>query len=306
MSADFRPRVNISLTSIPSRINRILKESLLDLVQQDYEHLDKIYLTVPMENMRGQVMDEHLPEWLQEEPFVSKVVVVRPEKDYGPIMKWIGAAQVLPEDCWVFVCDDDVRYNHGYISHCVEEATKVAPEERERCLFNSKFFTEQTHMYNIDLIWGVHGVFVPRSFLATVDEKFDRSLPTCCLHIDDDVVSVIARDHGYRKVLISSGLDMLQAIKDSLMQPDGLGTSYNKISDRHKCHSKMNPEYSDNLLIVVVVLSAVTFALVVAVLVFGYIVYRRRSHNMRTRKDNTFSNGLDSGLRDTLAKPKQK
>jgi hypothetical protein len=206
--------------------------------------------------------------------------VLRPEKDYGPIMKWIGAYAELPEGSWVFVCDDDVRYHHGYINLCVSEAAKITNEvDRNRSLFNADLFdnlTENVVFFGIDLLWGVHGVFVPQNFIAKVGEKFDRTSPDCCLRIDDDVVSVIARDEGYKKVGILHGLDVGHALRT--YQSDSLCSSYNKAQDRHNCHSRINPVYGDNLLITVIVLSCLLFVLILGTLVLGVWWFRFGRH----------------------------
>jgi hypothetical protein len=276
MSDVFRPRVDISLTTIPTRLDRIVQESLLDLLQQDYP-VTTIYLTVPKTNMRGQPVKNVMPEWLSQEPLASKVTVLRPDHDYGPIMKWVGAAAAITDpNGWVFVCDDDVRYDHHYISTCVEEAAKVPSNERSKCLFNTNLFdnvTENVQIFNIDLLWGVHGVFVPQLFIEYIHNNFDTSLPNCCLRIDDDVVSVMARDGGYKKVSIPHGLNVGHAL--ITLQPDALSTSYNKISDRHKCHSRINPDYGDNLLVVVIVLACLLFVMLIISLILGFFIFRQ-------------------------------
>lgn len=282
----FHPPVYISFTTIPSRLKSIVKDSLLDLFKQDYNALSGIVLTIPRENMRGEKVSEELPSWLEEEPFRSKVEVLRPEKDLGPVMKWIGAAGHLPADSWVFVCDDDVRYRHNYVSECVKFASEVTDEEvRKKSIFNSHLFnnlTESTAIFGVDLIYGVHGVLVHSSFLQLVNTKFDRSLPKCCLRIDDDVVSVIARNAGYKKVRISTGLDILDASKKLLANNDNaLSTQYNRTFDRHDCHARINHVYAHNLLIMVICLSAlltVIFVCFVAFMIRGYI--RRKRERM--------------------------
>ncbi len=280
----FRPPVCISLTTIPSRLNLIVHDNLEDLLKQDYENLVRVYLTVPLENMRGQPATEKLPDWLQEEPFCSRVTVLRPQRDYGPIMKWIGAVHEIAESTWVFICDDDVRYRHNYISECVTQAAAVAENLRLKSIFNSHLFnnlTEATAIFGVDLIYGVHGAFVHSSFLRYVDDSFQRSLPSCCLRIDDDMVSVLARDGGYNKVRIPTGLDLADAsYKFFFQNADSLTTSYNRAADRHNCHAIINPTYADNLFIAVVTLASVLGAILLVSMIFGVRVMlrRRREH----------------------------
>jgi hypothetical protein len=287
----FHPDVYISLTSIPSRLNRLVRDSLLDLIQQDYDKLQQIFITLPLENMRGQKVDPKLPDWLFEEPLKSKVTISRPDKDYGPIMKWIGAHDLLPENSWVFVCDDDVRYDHHYISLCVEKAGKITDEkQRNKSLFNTSIFdnlTENVQIFSIDLIWGVHGVLVSSEFIRYIHEKFNYKLPPCCLRIDDDVVSVLARDGGYKKVPIPHGLDIGNALMN--LQGDALSTSYNKLKDRHECHAIINPTYYDNLVIVICILSPVLLLLFILALTFVIMHEKKRrliNHNNNNNSMN--------------------
>lgn len=274
----FHPDIYITLTSIPSRLDRLVKDSLLDLMNQDYDAVKQIFLTLPLENMRGQRVDPNLPQWLLEPPFQNKVTILRPEKDYGPIMKWIGANEAIPDNAWVFVCDDDVRYDHHYISLCVEHASKIKDEnQRNRSIFNTTIFdnlTENVTIFGIDLIWGVHGVLVSRDFIRLVTDKFNYKLPPCCLRIDDDVVSVLARDAQYKKVPIPHGLNIGHALLN--LQGDALSTSYNKLVDRHNCHAIINPVYYDNLLLVILILGPILFVLIVLTIVFIVLYGKQR------------------------------
>ena len=274
MSSHFSPDVYISLTTIPTRLDRIVKERLLDLCQQDYTGIKKIFITIPLNNMRGQKAIKNLPTWFEDEPFKSKIAVLRPTVDHGPIMKWIGAVNVIPRNSWVFVCDDDVRYRHDYIRQCVDIASKCT--HKNQTIFNADLNTEAIAIYKMRLILGVEGVFVHSNFINLVDHNFDRSLPKCCLRIDDDVVSIIARDNGYTKKQIPPGINLIQAIKDSAMQADSLSGSYNRTKDRHKCHAIINPDYADGLLDYVTGFSISTIVLFIIVIVLVVLLYRHR------------------------------
>lgn len=93
-----------SLTTIPSRINycRAAIDSLLPQV----EHL---YLSVCKKYRRFETGWQS-PEFFEEEPYKSKVTVVLSE-DYGPATKYLGAATVIPQHTWTFICDDDQIYH---------------------------------------------------------------------------------------------------------------------------------------------------------------------------------------------------
>lgn len=273
----------ISVTTIPSRIDTILRGTLEDLVQQDYERFKGVYLTVPMENMRGQKSPEVLPAWLtDEEPFKSKVIVLRPEKDLGPVMKWIGPVGTIPADAWAFVCDDDQRYTHNYISVIVSRAQQKAKtlttEDMRKRIFNSWLNMEigAVTLFSIDLILGWQGVFVSAEFLSVVKASYDPALPPCCKRIDDDVVSVIARNAGFKVVRVDPGMDLTHALKGLVDSPDALTFAADRTADRHNCHKVVNPQYTDNLEIAAIITGILMGLFILLFFWMAYLYIRLR------------------------------
>jgi hypothetical protein len=100
----------VSLTSIPPRFADSCKKTIDSLMNQ----VDQIYLNVPKAYKR--FGDFTIPNYLSEEPYKSKVTLVRLDRDFGPATKYVGALDKINPDTWVFVCDDDQEYSQNIIS----------------------------------------------------------------------------------------------------------------------------------------------------------------------------------------------
>lgn len=272
--SDFMPDVYISLTTIPSRLPLIKNNE--NLFSHDYPNIKKIFITLPMNNMRGQKSIIDLPDWLSAEPFLSKVTVLRPEKDYGPIMKYIGAIDVIPKDAYVFICDDDRYFKTDFISRCVKAMSNIPEDDRKKSLVNGyELFDDALgfykSMFHIDLLYGYGGILVHKEFLDYVKSCPIDSLSMCCLRNDDDVVSVWARDKGYKKIPIQGGSEKNQQQHDI----DALSTSYNRTLDRHKCQATINTQYADGLLTAIIILASLSLFFLLVFIVF-FILYMKK------------------------------
>ena len=240
----FKPPVWISLTTIPSRASGMLRGCLDDLMLQTYP-VESIIVTIPKQNMRGQAVSAKLPVWFDEEPYCSKLTVLRPDADNGPILKYIGGQHLIPNGAWVFVCDDDRRYHHDGIMRLVAFVSTLPPSVREASVINSNLGLEAIGRFSVRLISGFLGVFVSKLFVNTVQEVFDPALPVHCLRIDDDLVSIYARDRGF---VVRSGPNVLTILYNiGRADPDGLSQCYDRFQDRHMTHTRMNKSYVQNL-----------------------------------------------------------
>lgn len=229
-----------------------------------------ILLTIPKRNMRGQEVSESLPVWLSEEPYCSKITVLRPETDYGPICKYIGGVHLLPENAWVFVGDDDQQYVPDGIARMVAAAGELPQETRNRYVLNSNLGFESTQRFSIRLISGFLGVLVSASFVRVINQEFDPDLPLHALRIDDDLVSIYARDNGFFVHNGPSVLDFDNYEKASRMNKDGLCHSFDRYQDRHMTHTLVNRAYITNLRNAVIV-SSVLLTILVFSLVFTVV-----------------------------------
>jgi hypothetical protein len=239
-----------------------------------------------MNNMRGQpsITNENLPTWLtEEEPFKSRLIVTRPEKDYGPIMKFIGSLDQIPLDSFVFICDDDQYYQKDYISRCVAKVQTLPPDEQKISIINGfQQFDDALgfykSMFNIDLIYGYNGLLVHRNYLEYIQSCPIETLKPCCLRNDDDVVSIWGRNKGYKKVTIPCGVDSARLNEGT----EALGTSYNRAKDRHECHATINSDYANGLLTAIIILvSFCLFFLFVFILML--VLYFKKSKQLQLK-----------------------
>jgi hypothetical protein len=271
MDNTFHPDVYITMTTFPSRISSILKMILMGLLKQDYTNIKGVFITIPMENMRGQPAPNVLPQWFNEEPIASRVTVLRPAKDAGPILKYIGAADLIPKDAWVFVCDDDQKYKHNYISKLVACAGKQTDTTiRNKTIYNSWFSFEHDMIFaGMRLISGYQGVLINKQFIECILANFHIELPLQCKRIDDDLVSLYARDNGFRVKSVPVGFDIFYFFGSQGNIKNSLFGTGKRTSDRHFTHKLLNTKYADNLAIAAV---AGLFAVPFLLLVIGILI----------------------------------
>lgn len=265
------PDVYISLTSYCTRINRILKKNLLVLFEQDYCNIKTIFVTIPLQNMKGDLMTEPI-EWLStEEPFKSKVTLLRPEKDYGPIMKWLGPAKLIPDKSFVFICDDDQQYTKNYISECVRVALR-SPNPHKTIVHDlNQYLIPILGIKPGRIIAGFAGVLTNTQHIQMIVNEFDASkLDPCCLRIDDDVVSYMTQKHDFEHKHID-----FHFIKYDDEPADALHTRFNRNKDRFTCYKQMSSEFNNNLLSIIIILSVACLVLLVLLI---YFIYRNNVH----------------------------
>lgn len=253
----------ISLTTIPSRMKRVLRDNLQDLLLQTYP-VKGVILTIPKSNMRGQVVDTALPDWLLEEPFASRITILRPEQDFGPVLKYIGGKDIVPPGAWVFACDDDTRYVHTGIADWIDT---FGASLQETDILNASWSMEPVTRLGLDLISGYTGVLFSRKFMDVIIDNFDPSLPLHALRIDDDLVSLYARDNGFQKRVAPMIMDFVHFAAVFGESTDCLTFSFNRMRDRHRTHSRMNPQYVKKLESLVIITGTLTGIVLVAIAV---------------------------------------
>jgi len=264
------------MTTFPLRITKILQDSLLDLIKQDYTNIKGLCITIPMENMRGQAAPATLPSWFYEEPIASKVTVLRPKKDSGPILKYIGAASVVPKHAWVFACDDDQRYSHNYISNLVKFAGKQK-ENRNDTIYNSLWTFEWDTMFlSMRLISGYMGVLFHRNFLTCILANFQDNLPVQCKRIDDDLVSLYARDNGFTVKAAPGGINFKYFLRTGGNTAGSLLATGSRLTDRHFTHKLLNSKYADNLAIASLTLFLISIAFLTTLISIAVVLARKR------------------------------
>lgn len=218
--------VFVSLTTIPSRTD-YLKRCLDSLIHQEYA-ITQIFLTIPERTLRtGQRVS--VPEFLSESPYDKWVTVIRPKKDYGPIMKYIGSYKHVTKDSAIFICDDDQEYHptlvkklmQKYISH---GETSVITAMGETILTTNTVF-------------GHAGVIVPAYTIPIIRNEVLRSnkyIRKSCQLVDDNWVSIIFKKYNIK--VINMGLSEKERYIHGVNSPsDGLCKTTNRMGDVMRC-----------------------------------------------------------------------
>ena len=240
MSVNKPVRVSVSLTSIPSRASRILDATLQSLIRQDYP-IDRIIVTVPTVNMRGQSWNGVDVRFLDRYP---QVVCHRPDYDWGPVMKYVGAVQhVHEDDALVFVCDDDQQYAPTRISTLVEYWRGL---NDPKAIVGWIGRGMQSWAKPLNITHGVRGVLVPKTALVDLHEELTWTDVRCCAMNDDVVAGIFFSKAGYRLV-DRSGQDDEFADRENFESGDGLhsvhGGRVGKVLYIARCHWRLNQPF---------------------------------------------------------------
>ena len=266
-------RVYISVTSIPSRINRLLESCIEGLIAQDYQGICGIIVTVPRVNMRGQVFSDSenkaLASFMKREAFIRKNVVFhRPGSDAGPMMKFLGAypfikadARVREEETCVFVCDDDQIYPPSFISSYVSILNQLSLERRKKtvvgCTGNG--FLGKIHP-SFRSVMGLRGILLPSNAIRKLHKKVKPlNVPRCCAMNDDTFISLMLYKLGYLFVRASScSMDVDNEEGDGLCKSYG---GFEKPKEQIQCHAKYNTGIVTALIFGVFLILAVSVTL---------------------------------------------
>lgn len=148
-------KVYVSLTTIPSRINRIHRciESLLAQTLKP----EKVFLCVPSTYKRFGVA-ANIPESLGQ--YGDRLQIVRCREDYGPGTKLLGSVDLVPRqpNCLMTLVDDDVVYK-DYMLEVFANAYRKQPQ-------HSFSFHVSSHWYQRDRVgYGVTGLALPATCL---------------------------------------------------------------------------------------------------------------------------------------------
>jgi len=180
-------KISISLTSIESRVNDgTIKFTLDSLFSQTFP-IEKVYLVLPLTNFKGEKSLETLPEYLKD---YLKLEIVRPQKDYGPVMKYIGAVSKIETD-WVWICDDDIVYRKDKLEDDITEFNMKKYNQYDiYCQLTQTLFIK-------NYIMGVAGVLLNIETLKKIKRGIVSYPDNCCRKVDDQWVSMIAENLGY-------------------------------------------------------------------------------------------------------------
>lgn len=251
------PDVYILLTSIPSRVARILTPNVRHLAQQDYGNVKHIVVTVPTVNMRGQAStgkEDTILHALEAE-HGGKVIVHRPAFDHGPIMKYIGGVQFVPDraDVLVFVCDDDQAYALSRVSELVAQWFAYPPLTRARTVIsNHTRLVLNTFDESFRSVFGAYGVLMPATALHAIARGVGAKTLRCCALNDDIHVGLLLHKAGYSIRAVLSQASPFQGGEPNHEESDALHTMHSyarKLFDMYHCHWSLNRERTVGLLI---------------------------------------------------------
>lgn len=243
-----------SFTTIPSRLG-LIKNCIDSLLDQDVD-FRKIVVTIPKETLRREVrVDYTIPDFVNVEPYKSKVIINQPQQDYGPVMKYIGGVNIIPDDTIVFICDDDQEYNSNVASTLLK---KYDP--------NAIVASKGYQLLLTSTLWGYGGVLMNSRMLQFLDDKVRQAsnkIKTACQLVDDNWISILANSHNIK--IIKVGLSDEQIHKNGHNTPDdGLSADPNKRRmDILKCTCALDTK---NKALAVIIILLIVLIIVYAVM----------------------------------------
>jgi hypothetical protein len=166
-------RVIISLTSIPSRFDKV-SEILKNLTRQTCH---EIWINIPRSYNRFPDWNGSLPDWIN---FDSKLRINRDCEDLGPGTKFLGPAKHLdPEDLIVFL-DDDTNYDSKLVTNLLKWHKTNTQVAWGLSGFNfESYFRGQyprQHGVPVDVLEGYGSVIVKAGWIQMVEQEFKELL----------------------------------------------------------------------------------------------------------------------------------
>lgn len=221
--------VFISLTSIPTRKD-ILKKCLDSLLEQSY-NVKSIILTIPTKTMRTK-KKTIIPEYLHEYPYKDKVIVVRPKKDYGPIMKYIGGYKNITPNSLVFVCDDDQQYHKNLVKKLVKKYDNLNIKDQGIVITASG-----CTLLTTDVVYGYGSVLLSYNTIQLIRQQVINAsnyVRKSCQLVDDNWVSIILKKNGIRVINMRMGNEKFSN-GNALCPDDGLSLTTNRANEVIGC-----------------------------------------------------------------------
>ena len=120
-----RYRVVVSLATIPSRLQH-LKPTLESLIYHQSQQPDMVYLTLPEKQGYGskRKLNYVIPDFVNKFVRERKLLVLKPEFDYGPITKIQYALEMESYDTRIIYVDDDVIYGRHLVYGLYKKAAE--------------------------------------------------------------------------------------------------------------------------------------------------------------------------------------
>jgi len=292
-----------SVTTIPSRVDKSLMFTLESMVRQDYP-IDVIIVTIPTVNMRGMSFDLDMSDQeLQAKfdritqaqakhvqrarragenvPDAPRIVMVRPDYDMGPIMKYFGVLEYIKAhniphseamSHMVWVGDDDKSYKPSLLRNRAEQhndyclkhnVTKHDVVITQAPKVRVSGFNELLGFMTVLL--SAQSIYDSRDYVDKYMEsrKLQR-LEKCCA-MNDDVLMGAALTNSNRQIVFASNNRSAVLTKQQPKVVDPLGATPSKIYDMMVCAHK---HQSRTFAIVSVLASCILLTIVLLVMLF--------------------------------------
>lgn len=119
-----KPKLVVSMTTIPSRFNTIEK-TLRSITSQSLKP-DVLYIGIPEKSSRdNEKLVYDVPDFLSR--YQPLVQIVSLDKDYGPVCKLLAALVAEPftdGDCMIVTIDDDMIYPINFLKEMVDASNQ--------------------------------------------------------------------------------------------------------------------------------------------------------------------------------------
>lgn len=210
-----RPRVIVSFTSIPSRINKI--QPFLEALRNQTYKPDKIYLNIPKFCKREKCGYTLENEILKYSPFITFNYI---ETDYGPLTKLVGVFEhEIDENTIIITLDDDKDYDKFTIENLVVQSEMQKKHEIVCAVGRRGWILKRPDMrwpnfsylpnaidikksVNVDVLTGVGGVAYRRGLFKS--DFPNMELVEKCFKVDDIYINGYLAKNGIQRILIPS------------------------------------------------------------------------------------------------------
>src|SRR5437667_6509318 len=235
------PRVIVSLSTVPDRINN-LRPTIRSLLKQTRPP-DEIVLAIPEFSVREQ-RPYVVPKYISRLP---RVRVLRCREDWGPATKFIGAIQdelaAGRENTLIMVVDDDRIYPRDALEtylYYSEQLPNAALCFRGAAMPSTLDWDDANMIYPKDLREppSVAAITACGSYLLR-PRFFDESLwdysaaPQVAFHIEDIWISGCLNRHGLRRYVVPASAMMRSVLRQRWT------VSLNKIPGRQKLNNEI-------------------------------------------------------------------
>jgi hypothetical protein len=177
------PPLVVSLTTTPNRVH-LIRPTLHSLFTQ-YMRPDRVLLILP-KKFRGEAVTP--PEWLGNFQWLE---IVRPEEDYGPGTKLLGALPALTRPSILVLADDDLQYRPHVLLDLY-----AATRDRPKCAHSQYVYTWGPLK---TIGQGADGFAIYTPHLKGIEEFAKSFLHLPYLRMHDDVwISAFLQSKGVR------------------------------------------------------------------------------------------------------------